>query len=1090
MRQHLTRNNKFVVKSLLITCFTAFTLAFGIVHASDGYRFIPNKGQWHSDALYKVQTPAGELYLCKDALKFVLFDKARLSHKHSEEYKQFMGVAKISNNDMLDLHAVFMRFVGANTHATVQTSGTFPEEYNFFLGADAGAWATSLKASAEVQLSDIYPGIDFKLYGSGSDLKYDFLVHPRQDASQILIAYDGADDIRLIDDQLHIQTSLGHIIEGKPYAYQIIEGKVQEVACNFVVGKHQVQFEFPEGYHKDYTLVIDPLLIFSSFSGSFADNWGFTATPSENGDLYSGGIVSDLGFPVTAGAYQRNFGGLWDVGILKFDSAGSKLLFATYLGGLESEVPQSLVEDQEGNLIILGSTSSENFPITEGVLQAGFAGGTPMPGNSSPVEGVPYNNGSDLFIAKLSGNGRQLLASTYLGGSDNDGIIPAGRPLTKNYGDQFRSDVTFDKDNNILIASHTASTDFPVSNGFQMAFGGGTHDGIVCKISNDLQTIDWATYVGGAGMDALFSIKADDEGIVYAAGGTTSINFPVSVKALKNQKPLPSDIDGMIVKISQDGSTLLSATYLGTEDYDQIYFLDLDDKSQVYVLGQTTGDYPISEGVYAVNRGGQFIHCLSNDLSTGIFSTVFGKPTGGPDISPTAFMVNECGNLFVSGWGGIINQRLPGYIGGNTSGLPVTDDAFQKSSDGNDFYLMVLLEGARQLLYATYFGGNQSREHVDGGTSRFDKRGIVYQAVCGGCGGFSDFPTTPGVWSSRNNSINCNNAVFKFDMASLKAAFTTDNAQFTRPGLDRGCYPLEVMFLNRSQGGREFFWDFGEGTTSQKRDSILITYHKPGVYDVSLKAIDLNTCIREDIATGKISVLQGFFEVTDDKAICFGDEVQLNASGGDLYQWSPDSTLSATNIPNPMASPKVSQSYIVYIRDANECELFDTVHVRVVPPIFVSFDFDMEMDCLGAPEFHFKSTKEGAESIQWNFSDGRQSEEDSLYHIFNMDGIFEVSLTGFSDFCQVEEKANILSVNTFIPNVITPNDDGKNDTFEIRSLKNPELSIFNRWGKLVYYSESYDNSWSAQGLTGGVYYYEARLDDENTCKGWLHVIHE
>ncbi|MCC5928487.1 MAG: gliding motility-associated C-terminal domain-containing protein [Cyclobacteriaceae bacterium] len=1078
------------MKCLVFIGFTLFSMGLNIVHASDGYRFIPNQGQWHPDALFRAQIPAGQLYLCKDALKFVLYDKARLSHKHSEEYKQFMGVAKMSNNDMLDLHAVFMRFVGANEHPAVQSAGSFPEEYNFFLGSAQDKWVSGLKASAEVQLSQIYPGIDFKMYGSGPDLKYDFLVHPGEDASSILIEYEGADNVRIIDGQLQIETSLGHLVEGEPFAYQLIGGKQVEVKCHFVTNKNQVRFEFPEGYNKDYTLVIDPLLIFSSFSGSSADNWGFTATPADNGDLYSGGIVSDIGFPVTSGAYQRNFGGLWDVGILKFDSAGSRLLFASYLGGLESEVPQSLVEDQEGNLIILGSTSSDNFPVTDGVLQAGFAGGTPMPGNASPVEGVPYNNGSDLFIAKLSSNGRQLLASTYLGGSDNDGILPAGRPLTKNYGDQFRSDVTFDKDNNILIASHSASADFPVSNGFQMSFGGGTHDGIVCKISSDLKQIEWASYVGGAGMDALFSIKTDDEGTVYAAGGTNSTNLPVSVKAIKNQKPLPSDIDGMIVKISRDGSALLSATYLGTEAYDQIYFLDLDDKNQVYVLGQTNGDYPISEGVYSVNRGGQFIHCLNNELSASIFSTVFGKNTGGPDISPTAFMVNECGNLFVSGWGGIINQRLPSYIGGNTSGLPVTEDAFQKTSDGNDFYLMVLLEGARQLLYATYFGGNQSREHVDGGTSRFDKRGIVYQAVCGGCGGFSDFPTTPGAWSNRNNSNNCNNAVFKFDMASLKAAFTTDNAQFTRPGLEQGCFPLEVMFLNRSQGGREFFWDFGEGTTSQKRDSILITYHNPGVYDVSLKAVDLNTCIREDIATGKITVLEGFFNVTDDKAICYGDDVQLEASGGNFYQWNPDSTLNSTSIPNPLASPKVSQSYTVYIRDVNECEYFDTVYVKVVPPIFVSLDFDAEPNCLAPPRFYFKSTQQGAESILWEFSDGRQSEEDSLYHVFDADGMFEVTLKGFSDFCVVEEKTNVLSINTFIPNVITPNDDGKNDTFVITSLKKPELSVFNRWGKLVYFSETYDNNWSAQGLTGGVYYYEARLDDENTCKGWLHVIHE
>ena len=78
---------------------------------------------------------------------------------------------------------------------------------------------------------------------------------------------------------------------------------------------------------------------------------------------------------------------------------------------------------------------------------------------------------------------------------------------------------------------------------------------------------------------------------------------------------------------------------------------------------------------------------------------------------------------------------------------------------------MVLDESLNSISYATYFGGSQSSEHVDGGTSRFDKRGIIYQSVCAGCGGNSDFPIepNPGAVSTTNNSLNCNNGVFKFN---------------------------------------------------------------------------------------------------------------------------------------------------------------------------------------------------------------------------------------------------------------------------------------------------------------------------------------
>src|SRR5690606_37924904 len=143
---------------------------------------------------------------------------------------------------------------------------------------------------------------------------------------------------------------------------------------------------------------------------------------------------------------------------------------------------------------------------------------------------------------------------------------------------------------------------------------------------------------------------------------------------------------------------------------------------------------------------------------------VFGSGGGIPDISPTAFLVNECNNLYLAGWGGMVNA-LNGFWNSSTNGLEVTPDAFHTTTSGSDFYFMVLTADGKDLLYATYLGGPYSRTHVDGGTSRFDKSGIVYHAVCSGCAAYnaigvptSDFPTTPGVWSNQNRSQNCNNA--------------------------------------------------------------------------------------------------------------------------------------------------------------------------------------------------------------------------------------------------------------------------------------------------------------------------------------------
>ena len=172
--------------------------------------------------------------------------------------------------------------------------------------------------------------------------------------------------------------------------------------------------------------------------------------------------------------------------------------------------------------------------------------------------------------------------------------------------------------------------------------------------------------------------------------------------------------------------------------FDQVYFIDLNANGDVFCYGQTAGHMPITSGVYRNVNSGQFLQKFSPDLSALEFSTVFGSgSTNGlviPNISPTAFLVNDCNNIYMAGWGGFVNSSTQtGYWQSSTNGMPITSDAYQKTTSGSDFYFMVLNGDATELVYSTYLGGNSSKTHVDGGTSRFDKYGIVYHAVCSGC---------------------------------------------------------------------------------------------------------------------------------------------------------------------------------------------------------------------------------------------------------------------------------------------------------------------------------------------------------------------
>ncbi len=1065
-------------------------------HEAEGtIQFIKNMGQWDSEILYRADIQNGYLIIAMDGLHYVFYDGTRMDHHQKIQEQGADPGGRLTDPQgfpAIEMHTSALLFKGRSDQMSLIPEGKQNVYYNYFIGRDQTKWASKVPVYAQITCQEIYPGIGMKLYSEDGFIKYDLIVKPGADPGQIKFEYDGLENIRLAHNSIYAETSLNTIIENAPFAYQLKEKDTVKVDCRFVLKGNSVSYELPDGFDQEETLIIDPLLIFSTYSGSTADNWGNTATFDEAGNVYSGGTVwmrHGGSIPVTNRAFQPDFGGIWDLAILKFDSTGSDLIYGTYLGGSGTETPFSLIVNQQQELLIFGTTGSTDFPMTAEAYDSTFNGGMPVYG---VINGVDFNTGSDLFIAKLSRDGSRLLASTYLGGSNNDGINTAsGFPLSRNYGDEFRGEINIDDQNNVYVVTNTASDDFPIVKGIQKEYGGGTQDAIVAKLDNTLSTLIWSTYLGGSMADAAYGVRITGQGRVYCTGGTMSEDFPVTANAL--DPDFGGDVDGFVASFSPEGDSLQAATFLGTNVYDQSYFLDIDPEGDIYVLGQTSGNYPVSPGVYTNPLSGQFIHKLSPELDETRFSTVVGSGSGIPDISPTAFLVNECGNIFLSGWGGNVNRIATKYNGGNTFDMPLTQDAFQHVTDGSDFYLMVLEQNAEKILYATYLGAinNSSGEHVDGGTSRFDKRGIVYHAICA-CRDNSQFPTTPGVWSNVSNSpLGCNNGVFKFDLSSLRAAFTTNSYEFDKPGITQDCFPFEVVFLNKSIGGVSYEWDFGDGQTSSQPDSVFYLYEEAGLYDVSLSAFDENTCLKVDIATGQIRVFEPFFEVPADQLICQYDQVELKAGGSSTYRWAPAIGLSETDIPNPTASPDTTTTYYLYMKDYRDCELEDSVTVTVIPEITADFDLQKVYDCASRPSIRLANQSLMANEYLWDYGDGiRESLEDSIvsYH-YEKPGTYNVRMFASNNgLCtQVrEEKVNISDI--YIPNILTPNGDEKNETFEILTDAPVSLKIFNRWGKILYQDADYQNNWNASGLSSGIYYYELQLEDDAACKGWLQVL--
>lgn len=760
--------------------FAGFLMAFLLwFNAGAQISFVENKGQWPDEVLYRADIPDGYLSIENNALVYTRFwsNNPELFH-----HGPIAGDTFLVHNERIEL-------LGGNPQAQGTGLKKRKEYHNYFLGDDPAKWASKVPVFEKIILHDVYPGIDMELYGrDAKSIKYDFIVHPGADPNTIQLKYLGHESIGLEKGNLKINTAVGVILEKAPFAYQLQGKNDPNVEANYRLKGNVLSFAIGN-YIEDKDLIIDPVVVFSTYTGSTADNFGFTGTYDFLGNGYAGGNIYGAGYPSSPGVVQETFfGGLdgfddllgdypRDCAIMKLSPDGSTKLWATYLGGTRNEQPHSMVVDSKNNLLILGSTSSDNFPGRNSGFQKNYQG-----------------NG-DIFIAKISEDGTQILGMTYVGGNGRDGLnggrlnssafSPNSSPLGYNFGDEFRGEIIVDKDDNVYFASSTQSgngSGFPVGNSFNTNFGG-IQDGCVFKISPNLDQMIWGAYISGPNYETAFSLDIDSDGDIFVCGGTNSSSMVFSPLTL-HPAYLGGLADGYVLKIRNDGQLLKGGTFIGTSSYDQCYFVKVDKYNFVYVTGQTAGSIiPFPGNVYHSPTGGQFIYKLSKDLNTRLISMTYGDGITKPQISPTAFMVDSCERVFVSGWGGKENRNtdFPLGHGGNTFRMQTTDDAYDKITDGSDFYLAVFSKNLTKLAYATFIGGGEPGgtltdprslgEHVDGGTSRFDPKGIVYQSVCGGCGGnrTPDFPTTTGAYSETNNSTNCNNALFKLDFENLNA---------------------------------------------------------------------------------------------------------------------------------------------------------------------------------------------------------------------------------------------------------------------------------------------------------------------------------
>ncbi len=914
-------------------------------NAAAQVRFVPNEGQWGPEVHHQAEVKGGGIQIQENGWTCwqwapQMDTPINGDPHHAGSRKGVVWQARFSGGTPVESDAW-------DAHETA------PDRMHFYLSDDPEHWAEQVQPAGRIEAEGPWPGVSLRWRGTRKGQpKFEFTVAPGTDPAVVGWTYMGIQPLVEPDGRLKLQHPLhdpdreflAHL--ERPLAFQVLEdGTFISIPCKYSVQGQEVRLTVGE-YNTALPLVLDPEISFSTFAGSTGDNFGTTASNGPNGSLVGGTVAFAPGYPTTPDALQSTMGtfsdGISHMALTVFSPDGTSLLYSTYLGGSHADIPHSLAYNENwGQIVLFGTTGSNDFPTTAGSYQPDMAEG---PASDITIYGVdPQPNGVDCCLLTLDGGDFTLNASTFFGGSGIDGINSSVN-LRANFGDFYRGQVDIGPDGSIWLATTTTSDDLNLPGSPAVAGG---FEALIAGFDADLTTLLCGRTFGGAGHDAAYSIEvAPDNSFgafgnldILVGGGTTSPSLPFPNGGIQ---PSPEGYtEGWIARFTAgpDDLTVQHGTFHGLTDYDQIYFVQRDATGRPYAFGQARTGMPIIGDVYSNPGSGQYITCFFEDLSDIHWQTTIGTGSGNIDISPTAFLVSECEQVYISGWGGQTNATggTADVAGSTTYGLPLTDSPFQSSTDGSDFYLAVLAPNATDLVYATYFGGSFANEHVDGGSSRFDPNGTVYQAACAGCGSMNDFPSTPGAWSPDNPSPNCNMGVFKFELGKLNANIDID-------GPDQFCQGESVQFENFTAGPAAFTWDFGDATFSNEVAPLHL-YGLNGTFEVEVIAEDTTGCLEADTAYVTVTIAPNADpQIEPVEPLCLGDDLQLTGSGNGELSWFPPVGLSATDVPNPTANPTTTTTYT--LTDITLCGTETTEVTLEVIDMATSTSGDTQI-CLG-----------------------------------------------------------------------------------------------------------------------------------------------
>ena len=586
---------------------------------------------------------------------------------------------------------VRLRLAGGARTPRVTPGARMPGVVNRLAGRDPSAWRTGIPLYRSVAQRGVYPGVDLVFHTRGGALEYDFVVRPGADPRRLRLKIDGARGVRLSPrGDLLIRTRRGTLRQHRPVAYQRAGGGRTRVPARFVLlGDRRVGFAL--GRHDPRrTLVVDPILAFSSYLGGTGDDHGEDVTADAAGNVFVAGRTTSPDLPA-AGGFDPGCGTdaeascnpyddeplpvqrMLDAFVAKLAPDG-RLLWLTYLGGRDIEAISSLALGADGAPTVAGETGSQDFPVTAGAFRTAWPAA------------CAQNDCRSAFVARLAPDGSSLRWATLFDGSSSTWV----------------TDLAVDAAGDVAMVGTTTRSDFPTTLGALGTAGrstpAGSDDGFAAKLDTGGGRLEWSGRFGGEHIDEPRAVALTSSGDLLVGGQTWSNEFPTTPGAAQRScdganRPQYAlcNIDGFVMRIPGAVTEPTYSSYLGGLRQDGVQAVAVDPDGRALVAGTTgSDDFPAGTDLTDAPWGRTFVARLPAAGGPPEWASFVADSAGG---GATAVAPAPSGDVYVAG----------------SSYAPLTVpavDAFQGTPGGaQDGWVVRLAAGGGSYRWSTWLGG-------------------------------------------------------------------------------------------------------------------------------------------------------------------------------------------------------------------------------------------------------------------------------------------------------------------------------------------------------------------------------------------------